>query len=60
MDTLKLTIEQQLQLLRNRWLVADPKGRKIIEIRAKLLKIYQIPKDKPETTEEIAEEVFKK
>ena len=52
-DTEK-TIDEQLEDLRRRWKTADLKGRKIIEIRAKLLKMK-----KPKDTIELAEEIFK-
>ena len=52
------SIEQQLQQLRDRWLeakkIGDAKSMKIIEIRAKLLKM----KSKETDTVEIAEDVF--
>lgn len=53
------TISEQLSDLRSKWLEyklkGDTQGMKIIELRAKLLKIKTLPKD----TIELATEIFK-
>lgn len=54
---IQLSVEEQLEELRKRWLESDAKGRKIIELQAKLLKMGV--EKKPDTIQ-LGEEIFGK
>lgn len=45
--------EQQLKELRKRWLIASPENRKVIEMRAKLLKMRHTQEEDKDLEEKI-------